>query len=103
MSPQPPDVRHSAAKRGCRKTTGPGEAAKEGCQGDGGLETTSREGKGKGTKAVEPRGAGSGGPQSCLQASEGLSQGGGTELALWPPGVKPGPGSASHRGRFREG
>lgn len=34
------------------------------------------------------------GPQSCLQASEGPSRGGGTELALWPQGVKLGPSRA---------
>ena len=45
---------------------------------------------------VQPRGAGAGGHQSCLQASEGLSWGRGTELAMWPQGVKPGPTSRSH-------
>lgn len=44
-------------------------------------------------------GAGSGGPQSCLQASEGLSRGKGTELAVWPQGVKTAP---TRRSRYRE-
>lgn len=34
--------------------------------------------------------------QGCLQASERLSWGRGTELAVWPQGVKPRPTSGSH-------
>lgn len=52
----------------------------------------------KGTKAVEPRGAGSGAPRAVFRHLKGCHREEGPSSLCGFQGVKPGPVSASHKG-----